>query len=430
MDLPSTSDFVVIGGGVIGLCVASELKTRYPDCQVTLIEKETDFGAHASGRNSGVLHAGFYYTADSLKARFTREGNRKLTQYCFDRGLAINRCGKLVVARDESELAALDELHRRARCNGVEVEMLSEAEARTIEPRVKTVARALFSPTTASVDPRRVVASLVEDARRSGITLVAGTAYQAHKGGTVLTSRGPIGAGYVVNAAGLYADAIAREYGFGHDYTILPFKGLYLKSSEPTGALKTNIYPVPNLDYPFLGVHLTVAVDGRVKLGPTAIPAFWREQYAWHSNFSLRECVNIVGLEASLLLRNRFGFARLAFQEMQKYYKPRMIQFASGLAKDMHPDRFGAWGPPGIRAQLVNVREGKLEMDFRYEADGGSCHVLNAVSPAFTCCMPFGAYLVDAIEQLINEPKRGVEARPLAAESSNLFGAANGGSTG
>ena len=147
------ADFLVIGGGVIGVNVACELKRRYPDCSILLIEKERDLGQHASGRNSGILHAGFYYSADSLKARFTREGNALMKAHCDAHGLWVNRCGKLVVARDEADLAGLDELFRRGRVNGVELEMISREEAHEIEPRVKTHERALWSPTTATVDP-------------------------------------------------------------------------------------------------------------------------------------------------------------------------------------------------------------------------------------------------------------------------------------
>ena len=158
MRTAGTADFLIIGGGVIGLTIALELKRRHPEAAVTLIEKENDCGVHASGRNSGVLHAGFYYTAETLKARFTKAGNRAWTAYCEARGLRINRCGKLVVARNAGELPVMDELVRRARANGIELQELTAEEARLIEPRVRTYERALFSPTTSSVDPAEVVA--------------------------------------------------------------------------------------------------------------------------------------------------------------------------------------------------------------------------------------------------------------------------------
>ena len=252
-----TADFLIIGGGVIGLTIALELKRRHPEAAVTLIEKENDCGVHASGRNSGVLHAGFYYTADTLKARFTKAGNRAWTAYCEARGLRINRCGKLVVARNAGELPVMDELVRRARANGIELQELTAEEARLIEPRVRTYERALFSPTTSSVDPAEVVAAVVADARALGITICTSTAYRGAEAGGVRTSAGRVAAGYVINAAGLYADRIARDYGFGERYRILPFKGLYLYGNGGSRPPQTHVYPVPDLRQPFLGVHFT-----------------------------------------------------------------------------------------------------------------------------------------------------------------------------
>jgi L-2-hydroxyglutarate oxidase LhgO len=397
MPVVETADFLVIGGGVIGINLATGIKLRYPQSRVLLIEKETHCGSHASGRNSGVIHAGFYYSSDSLKARFTRDGNRELTQYCSERKLRINRCGKLVVAKTEQEGATLDELVRRGRANGVELHELTPAEARKIEPRVRTVGKALFSPTTASVDPLEVMGSLVEDARAAGVEIVTGTAYLGRAGESVRTSKGAISAGYVINAAGLYADRVARDFGFSQNYRILPFKGLYLYSDEPVGSFRTNIYPVPDLRNPFLGVHFTITVDGHAKIGPTAIPAFWRENYAGFSRFNIREMLEVTGLELGLLWRNEWGFRHLAAEELSKQSRRKMVRLAGELAIGVTPNNYSRWGKPGIRAQLYDLRQHRLEMDFRFEGDARSFHVLNAVSPAFTCAVPFTRYLIDEI---------------------------------
>ena len=396
------TDFLVIGGGIIGLNIARELKNAYSDAKVILIEKEKECGLHGSGRNSGVLHAGFYYSPDSLKARFTRIGNKLLTEYCEEKKLAINKCGKLVVAKNETELPSLDELYARGKTNGIELEKITEGEAKKIEPRVKTFQHALFSPTTSTVDPHEVLQTMRNDASSNGIEIHDGVRFIKKKSDDVYTSKEVYHAGYIVNAAGLYADKIALEFGFSERYRILPFKGLYLYSDEPEGAVKTNIYPVPNLQNPFLGVHFTVTVKGKVKIGPTAIPAFWREHYKGFDNFNLSEMIEILKREAGLFASSGFDFKRLAVEELRKYSCERMVSLASGLLRDVRREHYNKWGAPGIRAQLLDIKEKKLEMDFVLEGDDKSMHVLNAVSPAFTCSIPFAQYICKEIQTRLN----------------------------
>ena len=396
--MSSTADFLIIGAGVIGISVALELKRRFRDANITVIDKERECALHASGRNSGVLHAGFYYTADSLKAKFTRDGNKQLTDYCDRNSIPINKCGKLVVATDENEDRLIDELLKRGRNNGVHLEELTIEEAQAIEPRVKTFARAIFSPTTSSVDPVKVVHGLAKDAINEGIKFIYDVRYIKRGKKSVITSKGELPAAYVVNTAGLYADSIAKDFGFSETYSILPFKGLYLYSDEPAGSLRTNVYPVPDLKNPFLGVHFTVTVDGKVKIGPTAIPAFWREQYQGVDNFQVSEFMDILRREAGLFMSSNFNFMKLAFDEIRKYSRQRMVSLASGLVSGLRVDKFRRWARPGIRAQLVNIKERRLEMDFVLEGDNTSMHVLNAVSPGFTCCIPFSRYVCDQIE--------------------------------
>jgi (S)-2-hydroxyglutarate dehydrogenase len=397
-----SSDFLVIGGGVVGVNLALQAKRHFPDSSVTLIEKEHLCGEHASGRNSGVLHAGFYYTADSLKARLTRDGNRCLTEYCVERGLRINRCGKLVVARNADELEVLDELMRRAQRNGVVLIDITEKEAKEIEPRVRTFERALFSPSTASVDPPEVMREFLSDAQRAGIRVLNNVEYRSHKDGLVSTSGGSVAAGYVINAAGLYADKIAKDFGYSDHYRILPFKGLYLYADEQVAPLRTSIYPVPDLRNPFLGVHHTVTIDGRSKIGPTALPCFWREHYHGLENFRVGEFVEVMGREAGLFLRNDFGFRKLAWEEMQKAYRGRLVALAAELMDGLRPEHCTKWGKPGIRAQLLDTSARKLEMDFKLEGDERSFHVLNAVSPAFTCALSFSEYTFQKVRELIH----------------------------
>lgn len=395
-----TADFLVIGGGIVGLSIARELRRRHPNEQVRLLEKESECGQHASGRNSGVIHAGFYYAADSLKAKLTRDGNRLLSNYCECKGIPINRCGKLVVARDEGELPQLDELLRRGRANGVTLHSITAEEATAIEPRVKTCQRAIFSPSTSTADPNQVLQAIKQDALAEGVDIHQGTAFLRNESGTLRTSTGTFQAGYVVNAAGLYADDVARNFGFSAEYRILPFKGIYLYSDEPAGSLRTNVYPVPDLRNPFLGVHFTVPVTGQTKIGPTAIPAFWREQYGGLANFKFREFAEILGRDLGLLCFSGFDFKRLAAEETLKYFRSRLVSLASTLLEDVKLEHYRHWGKPGIRAQLLNTKTRKLEMDFVLQGDGKSMHVLNAVSPAWTCAMPFAELVCDRIDSL------------------------------
>lgn len=397
---PITCDFLIIGGGIVGISIAREIKLRYRNAKIVVLEKESGCGQHASTRNSGVLHAGFYYSPDSLKAKMTRAGNVEMSEYCHTRKIPVLACGKLVVARNADDLPAMDILLARGKENGVPLEHISEEDAKEIEPRVKTFQRAIFSPTTSSVDPVAVLAEMYSDAVNEGVIFALGEQFISSEKNSVKTLNKHYLPGYVINAAGLYADKIAREYGFSQNYRILPFKGLYLYSDEPAGALRTHIYPVPDLNYPFLGVHFTLTAGQKIKIGPTAIPAFWREQYDGFQNFAVNETLEIVYRQLGLLFSADFDFKTLAISEMKKYFKPHLVALASELLSGVFIEKYTRWGKPGIRAQLINISKKRLEMDFVLEGDAKSLHVLNAVSPGFTCALSFARYICDEMEHL------------------------------
>jgi L-2-hydroxyglutarate oxidase LhgO len=390
-------DYLIIGGGVVGLAIARELRSRFPGAKIGLLEKEEDVAYHGSGRNSGVLHAGFYYSADTLKAKFTRDGNQQLREYCYANNLKINECKKVVVAKNESELPALFELEKRGKVNGVEVKLIDEKELFEIDPNVKTFQHALYSPTTATVDPSEVTHAIKNELRLKGIQLFFGEGYKSRlEGNKIKTTLGNVfTATKFINAAGLYADKVANDFGYSEKYTIIPFKGVYLKYHGKESPAITNVYPVPNLKNPFLGVHFTVTVDGTVKIGPTSMPAFWRENYIGFDRFNAGEMASILSWEASLFLRNSFGFRNLAMDEIKKYNKAYFAGLAQDLVKKIDVKGFNEWGKPGIRAQLLNKNTRELIMDFVVEGDNDSIHVLNAVSPAFTCCFPFAKWVVE-----------------------------------
>ena len=390
-------DFIIIGGGIIGLSIARELIIRHPKSKILVLEKEHDVARHGSGRNSGVLHAGFYYTADSLKAKFTRDGNQALREYCYANNLRINESKKVVVTKDATELPALFELEKRGKTNGVDVTIIDEKELYEIDPNVNTFQHALYSPKTATVDPVEVTQAVRKELQDKGVEISFGDGYSKRlDGNTIQTVKNNVwSAKVIINAAGLYADKVARDFGFSDKYTIIPFKGIYLKYTGKTPPVSINVYPVPNLRNPFLGVHFTITVDGTVKIGPTSTPAFWRENYTGFDRFTASEMAQIIGWEALLFTTNAFGFRRLAIEEMKKYSKKYFTGLAKYLVKEMDVKGFNKWGVPGIRAQLLDKNTKELVMDFVVEGDNDSVHVLNAVSPAFTCSFPFAKWVVD-----------------------------------
>ena len=389
-------DYLIIGGGIIGLNIAKTLKEKEPNSKIILIDKEPELAMHSSGRNSGVLHAGFYYSADSLKAKFTRDGNKAMHEFCDQRGLHVNRCAKVVIATNEEELKGLEELKRRGDNNGVELRWMNEDELNEKYPNIKTYKKALFSPTTSTVDPKELTLEFGKVIEEMGVAILTNTAYKKRiSDNEVLTSQGSIKCKKVINCAGLYADKIAQEYGFAKNYVIIPFKGIYLKDKDNLSQLQTNVYPVPNLANPFLGVHYTLTVKNEAKIGPTAIPAFWRENYKGFDNFKLEEMVQILFYEAKLFLTNAFGFRSLAYTEVKKYIKSHLIRLAEGLTKNMNHKGYDSWSTPGIRAQLLDTKTLELVQDFVVEGDEKSIHILNAVSPAFTSSIPFSSWVVE-----------------------------------
>jgi len=389
------TDFLIIGAGIIGLAIAKALRELYSEKEICIIEKEESLGAHASGRNSGVLHAGFYYTPDSLKAKFTRQGNQELKEFCEEKGLRLNKCGKVVVAKNEKELETLFELKRRGDINGVELYVITEKELKDLEPNAKTYKYALLSPNTATVDPLEVLKALESELREKEVKFFFNSPYEKKLNDDLgIIAGGKIfKAEKIINCAGLYADKIAKDFGFSKDYELVPFKGVYLKYTGEDQFIKRNIYPVPDIRFPFLGVHFTIQVDGKIKIGPTAMPAFWRENYKKFERFNFKELVEVIKWDTLMFIK-KAEFRRLAVEEIKKYKKSYMIEQAKMLVYNIPSAELFKWGKPGIRAQLIDKRNLTLVQDFVIEGDNYSVHILNAVSPAFTASFPFSRYVV------------------------------------
>ncbi|MDP2287506.1 MAG: L-2-hydroxyglutarate oxidase [Actinomycetota bacterium] len=392
------ADLVVIGGGIVGLAVADAWLLRNPKSSVIVLEKEPALAAHASGRNSGVLHAGFYYAPDSLKARLTRQGNALLREFCREAGVPIRETGKVVVAQSEAELPALQELHRRAVANGVDVELVDEEQLRELEPLARTHLKALWSPTTAVANPVAVVEALAARVKAQGGQLLMGSTVLGAGPGWVRTADlGEIGAGHIVNAAGLYADVVAHWFDVGTDYRMLPFKGLYWYGSWEPGRLQRHVYPVPDARNPFLGVHLTVTVDGRAKIGPTAIPALWREDYGGVHGLKASESLEIARTYPRFFTSKDHDVPGLIRSELPKYSRKHLVRQASALVPSVRVEDFTEKGRVGVRAQLFHLPTKKLEMDFVVERGEASTHILNAVSPGWTSALAFAGYVIDAV---------------------------------
>ncbi|MGA0209730.1 MAG: L-2-hydroxyglutarate oxidase [Candidatus Nanopelagicales bacterium] len=391
-------DLVVIGGGVVGLALADAWLARNPSDSVVVYDKEDHLAAHASGRNSGVLHAGFYYAPDSLKARLTRDGNRMLKEFCVERGVPLRENGKVVVTTDETQLPALMTLLERGQANGVELELIDEASLAELEPLARTVGNALWSPNTAVASPAGVVEELAARVRERGGRVVLGNSVtRAGPGGVMSVLEGRGSTGHVINAAGLYADTVAHWFGFGMDYRMLPFKGLYWYGNWEPGRLQRHVYPVPDPRNPFLGVHLTVTVDGRAKIGPTAIPALWREDYGGTAGLRGNELWDVVRSYPRFLTSKHHDVPGLLRAELPKYSRSYLVKQAAALVPSVRPADFTERGKPGVRAQLLHVPSGKLEMDFVVEGDTRSTHMLNAVSPAWTSSLAVADYVVERI---------------------------------
>ena len=393
-----TADAAIIGGGVVGLALADAWLARRPGDRVIVFDKEDRLAEHASGRNSGVLHAGFYYAPDSLKARLTRDGNAMLRAFCSEEGVTVRETGKVVVTTSEAELPALDQLAARAEANGVNVELVDEQGLAELEPLARTVGRALWSPTTAVSDPVAVVRALAGRVERRGGQVRLGATVVAAGPGWVQTAQdGRLEVGHVINAAGLHADTVAHWFGVGEDYRMLPFKGLYWYANWEPGRLQRHVYPVPDARNPFLGVHLTVTVDGKAKVGPTAIPALWREDYGGVTGFSGRELAQIAGLYPKFLRSTHHDVPGLIKAELPKYLRRYLVGQASRLVPSVRAEDFATKGRVGVRAQLLHRPTGRLEMDFVVRGGERSTHVLNAVSPAWTSSLAVADYVVDGI---------------------------------
>lgn len=318
-----------------------------------------------------------------------------MREYCMEKGLPLLKTGKVIVTRREDEIPILEELYQRAIANGAKVDMIDEHQLNEIEPNARTRQSAIFSHYTAVVDPKKVVLSLEKDLAASGkVQFLLNCGFGGIKGSsTATTSCGEIGFKYFINAAGAFCDRVARAFDLGLNLRMIPFKGIYKKLKKAKSHLvRGNIYPVPDIRNPFLGIHFTRSVHGEVYLGPTAIPALGRENYGILQGIDA-EGFSILFRDAVLFFANP-KFRDVALREPKKYLAPYFFGSAAELVKKLDPRDIEPADKVGIRAQLVDWEKKELVMDFLVQKEGESIHILNPVSPAFTSSMDLAQKIV------------------------------------
>ncbi|MGH7570103.1 MAG: L-2-hydroxyglutarate oxidase, partial [Gemmatimonadales bacterium] len=399
--ISQVADVLVIGAGAIGASTALHLSRL--GLRVTVLEKEPGPARHQSGRNSGVIHAGYNLKPGSLKARFCVEGSRQLRAYCRERGIPMVEGGILILARTEAERGTLAELHRRAQGNGVQSRLVGEAEIGALEPHARGI-EGLHAPEGASFDAAAYVRALLAEAMDGGVRVQFNTAMQAitdpsldgrpaGRGGiSVRTTAGVFTAGALVNCGGLHADRLAGS--LARDVRIIPFRGYYAELRPARQPLvRSHIYPAPDLTFPFLGVHLSRRTDGRVLVGPGAMLAFGREAYRF-AQVHLLDLLGTLAWPGFYRLARTPRFRSLVRSEaMKSLFVKRIWAEARQLVPDLEPgDLVRSFA--GNRAQLVS-RSGELVDDLVVRETSRAVHVLNAVSPGLTCSLPFGRHLAE-----------------------------------
>jgi L-2-hydroxyglutarate oxidase len=388
-------DFLIIGAGIVGLAVAKQLTECFPHATVAIIEKEGQIGKHASGRNSGVLHSGIYYPPHSIKAKVCRDGAKQMLAFAKEHRIRHRIGGKIILAAHPKEFPTLDHLLKNALEHNIEAHLIDEQTIKEIEPHASG-SRGIYIPATANIDSPALLTALSELIKQRGAALFLNEKVIkiSHEPRAIQTAKQLFQYGYLFNCAGAYTDHLAKLFGLAKNYRLLPFKGMYYKlKPEKNNLINNNIYPVPDLNLPFLGVHFTKNINNEVYIGPTAMPAFGRENYGGLQGFSM-ESPRIMKDLAMMYLANHQHFRKLIHSEVKKYTKNYFLHHANKLVKNLHSNDLMTCNKVGIRPQLINIQTKQLEMDYIIEQNSHSLHILNAISPAFTSAFSFAELLV------------------------------------
>jgi L-2-hydroxyglutarate oxidase len=389
-----TSDIAIVGGGIVGLATALSLTESYPQARLVIVDKESRVATHQTGHNSGVIHSGIYYKPGSLKARLCTEGARLMKAFCTEHGIHWEPCGKLIVATDDSELGRLQSIYERGQANGLQgLKMLEASEVKAYEPNCRAV-KALVVPETGIVDYVQVAEKMAELLKRRSVEIMTGAGVRAIRrsgqGVTLETARGAVESRYLVNCAGLYSDQVARLMGIRPDVRIIPFRGeYYMLRPERRSLVKNLIYPVPDPEFPFLGVHFTRTVHGDVEAGPNAVLAFAREGYTL-GTVRPGETLGMLGYAGFWNMARRY-WKMGAYELYRSASKSAFVSSLQKLVPDIRIDDIQRGGA-GVRAQAVSPN-GSLVDDFRISVTEGAVHVVNAPSPAATASIAIGRHI-------------------------------------
>ena len=397
-----TDDFLIVGAGIVGLTIARELISRFPLARIVIIEKEHEIGFHASGRNSGVLHSGIYYPPMSLKAKVCANGGKLMMDYARQEKIKFEQKGKLILATHPDDLGVVDKLLLNAKKNEIPAERVDTKTAIEIEPHVnKDNHGGIFCSSTAVINGMEVLQSIYQELKEAGVKFYFGTRLLAKSNEfEVVTNNGKFRFSFLVNSAGAYADQIAQMFGLSKNFELLPFKGIYWRlASASNYKVRSNIYPVPDMNLPFLGVHLTRNIHNEIYIGPTAIPSLGRENYKIFSGLRPGEALSIFKRLSLMYLSNRNNMRKVTHQEIAKYSKLNFLKDIQNLVPSIKSSELCKSLKVGIRPQLVNKDTNELEMDYVLEAGKNSIHILNAISPAFTGSFEFAKIIVSNIER-------------------------------
>jgi len=394
-------DVAIVGSGVVGMAIARGLIELEPTLKISIFEKEERFASHASARNSGVLHAGFYYSPESMKARFCREGRDELEALATKHSIPIKKIGKVVVAQNRDEELRIETLLQRGIANDVELERLPASELSHFEPLAQTYGSFLWSPKTSISNPVLINNALRKELESKRITFLSGSKIQI-KNKKWLNNEVEISAKYFINAGGAWALDLAHNLNLGSRYRTMPFLGLYKQVKDFRLPIRTLIYPVPHPINPFLGVHFTLTIDGYVKIGPSALPIIGRNQYSMFSPITSEEIFTFGKNLASLASGSKHDLWSMVKYEIPKLFTSNLVGAAAKLVPSASHITKWSRKSPGIRGQLIDSANGELLQDFLVEHGQNSTHVLNAVSPGWTASIPFGRYVAQLVAERLN----------------------------